>query len=67
MMNHDEDPLDLLEDDGDGVNEMCLFFDDGSEKKNSKRSPQGTGCAIVLLLMGASIISAGFLVGKFMS
>jgi hypothetical protein len=67
MVNHDEDPLDLLEDDGDGVNEMCLFFDDGMEKKNSKGSPQGTGCGFVLLLMGASVITSGFLIEKFMS
>ena len=28
MEDFDEDPLDLLEDDGDGVIEMCLFFDE---------------------------------------
>jgi hypothetical protein len=27
-MDFDEDPLDLLDDDGDGVIEMGLFFDD---------------------------------------
>jgi len=27
MMSYDEDPLDLLEDDGDGVIEMGLFLD----------------------------------------
>ncbi len=66
-MGHDEDPLDLLEDDGDGVNEMCLFFDKESEKDNPKGPPQKAGCGFVLLLVGASIISAGFLIEKFMS
>ncbi len=66
-MSHDEDPLDLLEDDGDGVNEMCLFFDEDSKEENSKRPPQKTGCGVVLLLMGASVITSGFLMGKFMS
>ena len=27
MSHFDEDPLDLFEDDGDGVNEMCILFD----------------------------------------
>ena len=44
MMSHDDDPLDLLEDDGDGVIEMCLFFDEDAEKKKSQKSPQKTGC-----------------------
>jgi hypothetical protein len=66
-MSHDEDPLDLLEDDGDGVIEMCLFFDKESEKDNPKGPPQKAGCGFVLLLMGASVITSGFLLGKFMS
>ena len=66
-MSHDEDPLDLLEDDGDGVNEMCLLFDEDSKKENSKVPPQKTGCGVVLLLMGASFSSAGFLLGKFLA
>ena len=66
-MNPDEDPLDLLEDDGDGVIEMCLFFDEDAEKKKSQKSPQKTGCGVVLLLMGASVISVGFLLGKYLA
>ena len=34
MKDFDEDPLDLLDDDGDGVIEMCLFFDE--DNKTSK-------------------------------
>jgi hypothetical protein len=32
MDDFDEDPLDLLEDDGDGVIEMCLLLDDEEAK-----------------------------------
>jgi hypothetical protein len=66
-MNHDEDPMDLLDDDGDGVNEMCLFFDEEGDQQKSSKSPQGTGCGVVLLLMGASVISSGFFLGKFLA
>ena len=31
-MSYDEDPLDLLEDDGDGVVEMGAFFDDDQQE-----------------------------------
>lgn len=34
MNDFDQDPLDLLGDDGDGVNEMCLLFDE--DKKNKQ-------------------------------
>jgi len=34
-MEFDEAPLDLLEDDGDGVIEMCLFFDDDGKENDS--------------------------------
>lgn len=63
-MDFDEDPLDLLEDDGDGVNEMCLFFDEDEKKQNSQKSPQGTGCSVILLFMGTGAVSAGFFITK---
>ncbi len=66
MMSHDEDHLDLLEDDGDGVIEMCLFFDKESEKDNPRGPPQKAGCGFVLLLMGASVISSGLTSGKIL-
>ncbi len=52
MEDFDEDPLDLLDDDGDGVIEMCLLFDD--DKKTGSKPPSNSGCSIVLFLMGAS-------------
>ncbi len=63
-MDFDEDPLDLLEDDGDGVNEMCLLFDENEKKQNSQKPPQGTGCSVLLLCMGAGAVSAGLLFAK---
>ena len=40
-MNHfDEDPLDLLDDDGDAINEMCLLFDEVDNKSGSKPPPK---------------------------
>ena len=50
MNDHDEDPLDLLEDDGDGVIETNLFSDEEEEKDIQTR----TGCAIPLLVAGVS-------------
>jgi len=66
-MNYDDDTLDLLDDDGDGVNEMCLFFDKEDDQQKSSKPPQRTGCGVVLLLMGASVISTGFFLGKFLA
>jgi len=63
-MSNGEDFLDLLEDDGDGVNEMCLLLDKDSDKKNFKEPPQKTGCGVVLLMMGASVVSMGLILGK---
>lgn len=63
-MGFDEDPLDLLEDDGDGVNEMCLFFDKDDDKQKSQKFPQGTGCGLILICMGTGIFSAGLFVFK---
>ena len=65
-MDFDEDPLDLLEDDGDGVNETILFFDKDEEKGQNR--PKGTGCSVVLFLLGTGLFSAGsFLIVKAFS
>lgn len=57
----DDDALDLLDDDGDGVNDMCLFFDEDEKEQNSQKPPQKTGCSVVLLFMGTGTVSAGLL------
>lgn len=68
-MSFDEDPLDLLEDDGDGVVEMGLFFDKDGENQNSQKSPQGTGsgCAVILFFMGAGVAPAGIFFAKLIA
>ena len=57
MMDHDEDPLDLLEDDGDGVIESIILLDEDEEKRIQTK----TGCAIPLLVAGLS--AGGAMVG----
>ena len=59
MNDFDEDPLDLLSDDGDGVNEMCLLLDENN-KSGSKPPPSSHGCCIVLLAMGSTLLVAGW-------
>ena len=57
MKDFDEDPLDLFGDDGDGVNEMCLLFDENGEKNGGgKKFPGGSGCCVILLA-GAGLLS----------
>ena len=68
MEDFDEDPLDLLEDDGDGVIEMGLFFDEDEKNKQSgNKPPGGGGCCFVLLGMGTSVLMAGLGISKWMS
>ena len=64
-MGFDEDPLDLLEDDGDGAIEMGLFFDEDENKQNSQKSSQGTGCVVVLLCLGTVVVSAGLILTRW--
>ncbi len=64
MDDFNDDPLDLLEDDGDGVNETCLFFDAEDEKSGSK-PPGPSGCCIVFLVMGATVGSVGIGLVKY--
>ncbi len=61
MEDFDEDPLDLLDDDGDGVNEMCLLFDENEKDKQSGNKPSGSsGCCVVLLCIGTSMLIVGW-------
>jgi len=47
MVDFGEYPLDLFDDDGDGVNEMCLLFDeDGKNKQTGSKPPSNSGCGI---------------------
>lgn len=62
-----DDVLDLLDDDGDGVNEMPLFFDENGDQQKSSKPPQGTGCSVVLLCIGGGAVSAGVLFTKLIA
>jgi hypothetical protein len=63
MDEFNENPLDLLEDDGDGVIETCLFFDEDEKDK----PPGGGGCCVVFLAIGTSIGTAAWGISKWMS
>jgi len=52
----DYDELDLLDDDGDGVVEMCLIEEEEKQIKKTKESK--IGCSMVLFLIGLFIILA---------
>jgi len=68
MDNFDDDPLDLLEDDGDGVIEMGLFFDeDEKETDSGKKSPGNSGCCLLLLGVGVSLLMAGWGIVKWIA
>ena len=62
MDDHDEDPLDMLEDDGDGVIETILLFDEEEEKDIQTR----TGCSILILGVGASVVGTGWGIFQFL-
>jgi len=50
--------LDLLNDDGDGVIEMCLL--DEAEKRNRGGSANKSGCCLAILLIGSALAIAGW-------
>ncbi len=61
MRDFDEDPLDLFDDDGDGVIEMCTLFNDEKSSGGGGQRPSGnSGCCIVLMAMGAAALMAGW-------
>ena len=56
MADFGEDPLDLFDDDGDGVVEMCVLFDEDGKNKQGGAKPSGnSGCCVVFWALGASI------------
>ena len=59
-MSDFDDPLDLLDDDGDGVVEISLIEEEEKLKKSSGN--KNSGCCIVIFLLGSSLITAGWYV-----
>jgi hypothetical protein len=56
-----DDPLDLLNDDGDGVVEMSLLEE---EEKLKKGGGNKSGCCVVFLLVSSSLTIAGWCMSK---
>jgi hypothetical protein len=61
MNDFDDDPLDLLEDDGDGVIEMSLLEE---EEKLKKGGGNKSGCCVIFLMLGASLGMVGWYVSQ---
>lgn len=61
-MEDPDDPLDLLNDDGNGVVEMCLF----EEEEKHRKGPviKNSGCCVLLLLLGTSLLTAAWCVSR---
>jgi len=55
-----DDPLDLLDDDGDGVIEVSILEEEEKSPKRSRR--KNSGCCVVFLVLGSSLILAGWCV-----
>jgi hypothetical protein len=53
-MNDFEDPLDLLNDDGDGVIEMSILEEEEKHKKGGGNN--NSGCCIIFLALGSSAL-----------
>lgn len=68
MTDFDEDPLDLLGDDADGVNEMYLLFDDdGKNKQTGSKPPSNSGCCVTLLIFGGAASAMTWGITKLLS
>jgi hypothetical protein len=62
MDNFDQDPLDLLEDDGDGVIETILL-----EDEEGRTASRNSGCAVLLLGFVSSMAAGGWVVSRLFS
>lgn len=67
MKDFDESPLDL-DGDGDDAVEMSLFFNnDEKNKKSGDSPPDNSGCCLVLLGLGSSLLLTGWGVAKLIA
>ena len=57
-----DDPLDLLDDDGDGVIEMSLLEEEETRKKGGGNNK--SGCCVVFLMLGSSITILGWCLSR---
>ena len=61
FMEDFDDPLDLLDDDGDGVIEMAILEEEEKQSKKG-RNKNSSGCSVIFFLLGSSVIIAGWIV-----
>jgi hypothetical protein len=62
IMKDSGDPLDLLNDDGDAVIELCLL---GEEEKGGKGgSRTRSGCSLVFLVLVSALLMGGWCLGR---
>ncbi|MFH1214902.1 MAG: hypothetical protein V1706_00205 [Pseudomonadota bacterium] len=62
-MNEHEDPLGLLDDDGDGVIEMCLLEEDEQFQQKGKNNKKG--CCVFLMVLGSSALLSIWGIGQY--
>jgi len=60
-----DDPLDLLEDDGDGVVELSILEEEEKHKKSIEN--KNSGCCLVFLVLGSTLTIAGWCLGEYFS
>ena len=53
MNDFDENPLDLLDGDGDDAVEMSILFDEDNKGKGGNQSSGNSGCCVLLLGLGS--------------
>lgn len=61
-----DSPLDL-DGDGDDAMEMCLFFDDEKQSGQGRKTPQGSGCCLALLMFGSAASTMAWGITKILS
>ena len=57
-MQEPGDPLDLLDDDGNGTVEICLVEEE--EKQGKGGTDNRSGCCLIFLVLGSSLLLAGW-------
>ena len=62
----DYDELDLLQDDGDGVVEMCLMEEEEERQVKRGSSENNSGCGLVFLILLFIVLLAGWIVSQML-
>ena len=65
-MNEYDEPLDLLDDDGDGVIEMSILEEEQELRKGSVNKNNSSGCSVAFFLIISSVILTGWIVNQIL-